>query len=361
MAPPVSDSAVPTDAGPLLAEARKQQVRGLLQRWAESHPDHPLGAALHAPLAESRQRNTPYALRLVAETARLADALAKAAVPAIVLKGAALSQRYYGDHAVREPGDIDLMVQDDAAVQADRLLRELGYRRTKPRDELSPARLALYLRTQHEFGYANAADSISVELHWRYADCPALQPTPFAELLGRAESLRIGASQIRVLSPADTFLQLAIHGAMDGWWRLKWIADLPRVRAAITDADMARLADLAARTGLERVLELARLLSGDASLHSAPWAAVALDYVAWRLQNPHPRELPTGTRLSHSFASRRYMHALFEQKSLRKMGYTDLIVPTDFDRVSLPDVLTPALPYVARIHRGLRLLLGNPR
>jgi hypothetical protein len=351
-------AARPADAGAVLLEARTQQVRGLLERWAHANSRDPLGGALLTRLGE---RDPRYALQLVAETARLADAFDKAAVPVLVLKGAALSRRYYGDYGLREAGDIDLMIPDSCAERADRLVRENGYRRTKPRGELSPARLGLYLRTQHEFGYEDAQRPISVELHWRYVDCPTLQPAAFSELHSRGESMRVGTGEIRLLSPGDTFLQLAVHGAMDGWCRLKWIADLPRVRAEVSPAEMERLTDTAPRAGLGRVLDLALALAGDTPAQPGPWLETALDYVAWRLQNPHPRELSTGARLRHSLASRHYMRALFEPKFLRHIGFTDLIMPTDFDRVRLPDALTAALPYVARLHRGMRLLLGGTR
>ena len=85
-------------------------------------------------------------------------------------------------------------------------------------------------------------------------------------------------------------------------------------------------------------------------------------YVAQRLQSPHPRFLPTADRWRHALAANRYTAAVLDSAPLRRAAaYCNLIMPADFDKLPLPDPLTPALPYLARIHRGLRVIGATPR
>ena len=360
-------------ASDIATEARRQLVGGPLLQWAERNPEHPWAASLAQELRPEQQAHAVQALNLVKQTLDVVAALQQRSIPAIALKGPFLSRRYYGDYGTRHSGDVDILVDEAAADEADRALRAAGYTRVKPRELLRDRRLRLYLDTQHEFGYTAPDGATSIELHWRHADCRRLSPVSFAEAWARAEGTQAGGAEVRTLGPTDTFLQLAIHGYIDGWSRLKWIADLPRVRAVLSGDDLAHITAVAERGGIGRILELALALGGchpggrhpgesRDPVSSPAWLPAALMYVAQRLQSPHPRFLPTADRWRHARAASRYTAAMLNDAPLRRAAaYCNLIMPADFDNLPLPDPLTPALPYLARIHRGLRVIGATPR
>lgn len=353
--PPEPDPALSAEA--VIAEARNQMIAGLLHQWAAERPTHPWSTPICASLAPDLQHHAIHALKLVKHTLDAVAVLEAAGIAVMVLKGPLLSKRYYGDFGIRHPGDVDLLVDEAAVVEADRALQAAGYQRYKPLRPLTGKRLQLYLDTQHEYGYITPTGG-SLELHWRYSDSRRLFPEPFAQLWERGENIAAGGANLRTLSPPDTFFQLAIHGYTDGWSRLKWIADLPRVYAQLATHDLGAGIEAARRNGYFRVVELALALSGSQVTQAdSRWLDTVLAYIANRLQNPHPRTLPTADRLRHAMAARRFHDALHDDAATRRsVAYCNLIMPADFDHLSLPDLCTPALPYLARGWRALRSL-----
>ena len=339
-APAPPEPAPAPSAAELATEARRQMIAGVLHAWAQAQPPSDLRDGLLRELAPDARAGAMAGLNLVRETLEVMELLRRHGIQAIALKGAMLSKRYYGDFGTRDAGDVDVLVDEAAAVDADRRLQEAGYERTKPRRPLSGRRLQLYLDTQHEFGYRPPEGSGLVELHWRFADCRLISSEPFSALWSRSETLHAGGAQVRVLGPPDTFQQLAIHGYTDGWSRLKWIADLPRALSVIPAN-----AVIPAKAGIQRITDLALALAGRPI--TADWLPPVLAYIASRLAGPHPRTQPTLDRLRHARAMGRYHEALLDNAQIRRdADYCNLIMPADFDRLPLPDALTRALPYL---------------
>lgn len=333
----------PVPAADLAAEAQRQGITGLLLRWAQANPGNPVAAELAPLLAPKIQANALNALRLLNDTVQVVDLLQAAGIDALVLKGPLLSKRYYGDYGTRGAGDVDVLVAEANAARADRVLREAGHTRIKPQRDLSPRRLALYLDTQHEFGYRPPSGAGLVELHWRFADCRLFSPQDFGELYARSELMPTASRPLRTLCPADTFAQLAIHGAMDGWSRLKWIADLPRVHAAMSPADQDQF-----RSNGNPAMQLALALAEIGEIGDSHHFSL-LRHVAGRLTGK-----PRGF-----LSDLRYMQTLAGTPRIRRaMAYANLITPRDFDLLPLPDALTFALPWLAQCRRGLQKLFG---
>ena len=343
-------------ADQLAAEAARQGVAGLLHQWAQRNAGTPVADQLAASLAPQLHANAIHALKLLNDTVRVVDLLKQAGIESLVLKGPLLSKRYYGDWGTRNAGDVDILVAEENVVRADQALRDNAYRRHKPERELSRRRLDLYLDTQHEFGYRPPSGSGLVELHWRFADCPALSPQRFADMWAGSELQPTASHPLRTLGPADTFIQLATHGAMDGWSALKWIADLPRVHAALCAADLAAMQCEAASDQTCRMLQLALALAGGGP--ARPWMDTAFGHARNRMTSlAEPASI--GAKLRAYSGSYRYLHSLAESPAARRaMSYANLIMPADFDRLPLPDALTPALPWLAQCGRGIRKLLG---
>jgi hypothetical protein len=117
--------------------------------------------------------------RLVAELARVLDALAGKDVDAIPIKGPVLALKAYGDLGLREFRDLDFLIRDQDVRTTRAVLRDLGY---KPRQALSEAQLNVVHRIQGQEIMLNPANGICLEPHTRltpqklavdidYADC----------------------------------------------------------------------------------------------------------------------------------------------------------------------------------------------
>ena len=187
--------------------------------------------------------------RDLAEIFRLISLFAGASINLRILKGIPLAILAYGDAGLRDPGDIDLLIAEKDIVAADSLLRRAGYLRTEPEGELTPRRFAYYVRHWKDFVYEHSVLGNSVELHWRLTRNRAMP----GALLARSESLgrtKVGSGEIPTLAFDDLFLYLCLHGALDGWMRLKSLADIVALCRNMKPAEVERLAIQAVKFGV---------------------------------------------------------------------------------------------------------------
>jgi Uncharacterised nucleotidyltransferase len=185
----------------------------------------------------------------LAEIFRLIKLFGEAAIRVRILKGIPLAILVYGDMGLREAGDIDILIHEKDILAADEILQNSGYLRTEPTVELTPRRFAYYIRHWKDFVYRHRASGHSVELHWRLTRNRAMS----GGSLSQAESLSYvaaGSGRIPTLAFDDLFLYLCVHGAFDGWMRLKSLADVASLGRSMHPADLERLANLAAEHGV---------------------------------------------------------------------------------------------------------------
>jgi hypothetical protein len=188
-------------------------------------PEHILNA-----LRQTCQENTLSALRITGETVRIIRLLENNNISAVVLKGAPLSCRLYGDIAARPYDDIDMLVTSEKLEQAIAILENEGYRRISEYDSynLTPRQLQIYLK-HHEhsshFKYWNSRKRVLIEIHWKLSkDGNELQYS--AE--GDIKKMVVAGNPLPVLSDEEWLLYLVLHGVGHKWHRLRWLVDIKR-------------------------------------------------------------------------------------------------------------------------------------
>lgn len=150
-----------------------------------------------------RQRQMRSAVQEIFSDAMLA-LLDEHGLPAVPLKGVTLSRRLYGDGAIREANDVDLLLLPEHLERAVALTRErFGF--DAPRDVVDRDGLPrLHHRLEHRRG------APPVELHWRVH---WYETRSGPAMLRR--SIRDGGH--RGLAPADEFASLLLFYARDGF------------------------------------------------------------------------------------------------------------------------------------------------
>lgn len=141
----------------------------------------------------------------------LADILQRlnaANIRAIVLKGAALATTVYGNLAVRDMQDVDLLLPPDQMQMAISLLEEMGFGRDGV--DLFPAGSPLgWHATLLE---KPGSPTLLVELHSRLLQSAHYATRPgFAALYERSLSIEIEGIPTRTLAPDDQLLHLCGH------------------------------------------------------------------------------------------------------------------------------------------------------
>src|SRR5262249_22989147 len=146
-------------------------------------------------------------------------------IPAVPFKGPALAASAYGNLALREFADLDILLLERDVPRARDLLLAWGY---GPRVD----------ETDYDILVYNESQGIGVELHWKFAQRYHLPPDPGA-FWGRLEGASLCGRPVRAFSAVDLLLILCAHGAKHGWERLAWVCDVARHLAARGDLDWA--------------------------------------------------------------------------------------------------------------------------
>ena len=188
------------------------------------------------------------------ELVSILAALDAIGVAAIAYKGPTLALFLYGDVALREFCDLDILIRAEDVPRAKDALRRLGY---LPEYPLDAAVEAAFLRAPSQYHLVLArADETMVELHWKTdADFPVERGSDDAwwSQLRRA---RFEDGMVRAFAVHELLLVLCLHGSKHGWERLAWLADVAEMIRAHADLDWGWIFARAQSLGCARRLAL---------------------------------------------------------------------------------------------------------
>lgn len=219
-------------------------------------------ADVQQAIAELRRRaaaNTMSTLRLLSELKRVLVALDAAGLDARVLKGLPLAHTVFGDIGLRAPGDLDLLIDPQQIVTADREIQGLGYTGLFEPGRFSPKQLAYYRAHWKDVTYTNRTEGNELDLHWRCFRNPLMPGGQLCEP-GTWETVTLGGLRVKTLPTREGLLYLCVHGTLDGWVYLKPLVDVGAQVRAMTEGELHELVDLAARHGILPELSATLLL-----------------------------------------------------------------------------------------------------
>jgi hypothetical protein len=226
----------------LLRQAERHGVLGVLHEPLRSVS---AGAALRPWLEQRQVLARVWGEHLLEALAAALEALAAAGVKTAALKGPVLSERLYGDAALRRSTDLDFLVAPADLENALAALGALGY-------QAEQGASARYHRQYHHHLCLVHPRWPAVELHFRvYVGYGAALAAE--EFLAR--SLTVAALHgrgpgCRVLGPADEVLYLCLHAAGHDFERLAWLYDLKAYLRRHPDLDWPTVFDRARAAGV---------------------------------------------------------------------------------------------------------------
>jgi hypothetical protein len=279
----------PLDWDVVLALADAHRLTPLLHRHLSDVAAGVAPERVLRTLREHNVSNAAHSLRLAAELLDVLAALAAHGIPALPFKGPVLAQRAYDTLAVRQMGDLDVLVRRRDVVRARELLLELDYRSSLSRIAVPGA-----LRFEYQHCLEHARDGIIVELHWTISPRSVAVAPLLDELWERREIVPLLGSDVPSMGGNDLLLALCIHGSKHRWRRLEWITCVAELLARWESGDSLdwdRLIAGATRLGNVRMLWLGLALANDplgAPLPDAVLRAVRAD--------PYVRTLATYVR-----------------------------------------------------------------
>lgn len=211
-----------------------------LEAFASGYmPDEP-AAALRA----AKAANDHTCLRRTSQLLLLNRLFREQQIDVRIFKGIPLAITAFQDPTLRDAGDIDLLVAEKDVFRAGEILRAEGYVRFEPQARLTPRRLRSYVAHQKDFSYGHPGSDVVIDLHWRLFRNSFLPAN--ASLTGVSEDwLDLGSERIATLPAPQLLLYLCVHGALDGWLRLKWLADIGALMHSMTPEQLQLTSTLA--------------------------------------------------------------------------------------------------------------------
>lgn len=303
----------------LAALARGNQMPAIVaERLAALAPEGPAGAgarAVAADLAGYLQASAVMSLVQTHATHAIIALLEQAGIPALVLKGMALSHLLYPDAPHRRASsDIDVLIDPATLARADAALKAAGWQRKWPEADPPIRGRDMFLLLANVFDYVHPVSGQILELHFRPTLNPAWFPASFAALHAAAVAVPTQRGTLPSLGGARLVAYLCWHSFAHAGFRLKWFCDIAR---ALRLAGAARCTSLCppeagfAQGPLELAdalaLTIEQALDPDAVGYAGPHAGEIRRILA-DMEDPH--ELPTGRTVAMLGAELRFRRFL---------------------------------------------------
>lgn len=208
-------------------------------------------------LLESQRALLLSRLGLISEMLRALQRLGDAGVPALVLKGPALSLQAYGDATVRQYGDIDILVRHDHVFRATQTMIEAGFDAYVPTEAIASGKIP------GEYFFSRPNTKVVIEVHTERTLRYFPHRLFVEDLFARSVKLECEGRVVTTLCLEDALVAMCTHGAKHLWERLMWIADVAAMvtRQQTLDWDAAR--DVAGKIGAQRIVNTGLLLALD--------------------------------------------------------------------------------------------------
>jgi hypothetical protein len=346
----------PLDWDFLLWEAEENSITPLLDRHLSAVAPGAAPPAAQEQWKKTCRANTVRCLYLTAELINILRIFHSQNIAAIPYKGPVLAAQAYGDVALREFEDLDIILRQSDVPKAHAIIVSLGY---KPKFDwiLSPGAAASLV--PGEYNYRDESRRAMVELHTEITLRHFPIKPDLDAFIRNLVPVRVSDRDMLTFAAEDLLPMLCIHGSKDFWERLSWMADVSELVQSHPALDWDRVLRFAQPLNATRMLNLGLALAAGvlgASLPPEISARVKADRVAGEVAAEVRQRLLTRPFRTLDAAGR------FQFRRRMLAGKFDgwryamrlAVVPSedDWERMRLPRALAPL--YVAL--RPLRLL-----
>ena len=244
----------------ILGGAQSHGVLPLLYRHINhACPEAVPGDILHE-LRDLCFDNVRSNLALTGKLFKLLDLFDAHGIHTIPYKGPTLAASAYGDLALRQFVDLDLLFRKKDVLSVKELLIARGW---KAEFELTEAQEAAFLDHYYEYGFRSEEGSSLVEIHWKLMEAQFSFPIDFEGLWDRLKPITVAGREVMTLSPEDSLLIVCVHGSKHLWSRLGWICDVANLIQTHREMNWRLVLERSVRLGGKRMLEVGLLLASE--------------------------------------------------------------------------------------------------
>ncbi len=362
----------------LLQTARRHGMIPLLFWHLDNACPEAVPEAYMTELRRHFRSNSLKNLLLTGELLKLYELFEQNDIFAVPYKGPTLAASVYRNIALRQAGDLDILVGQRDVLKAKELLLSSGYEPTPWRTlsletestppwwivtRLSPVQELALLRFEREYAFWHEGTGVSVELQWE------IIPRYFSfswDLLSsreRRQRVSLGGGAVSTFVPEDLLLVLCVHGSKHFWERLLWLCDVGETVNRFRDMNWDDLMTRAAALGSERMLLLGLSLAHSLLEIDVPMTVldkIRADSAVEKLAEDVRRRLfaeHQDTAESLEWSAFHPFHYRMRERWRDRLGYVFLKIvepnAADWMERPLPEILFP-LYYVLRPLRLIR-------
>ena len=300
------------------------------------------------------QKNAARSALLTGELLKILNLFESEEILAMPYKGPAIAISIYGNLALRQFTDLDILVRRQDVWRCQELLISMGY---EPHFNITQRQLPAFLRLGYVQMFTRDKGMSIVELHWGIASRFFMFPLDVDRFLGRLVPLDLMGKKVVTPAPEDLLLILCVHGAKDLWERLEWICGIAElIRAHDINWEMAR--QQAKELGAERTLLLGLQLARElfaARLPESVVSDIASQPVIGLLAAQVSQSLLRGNSVSPGLRKKILFHIRTKERLSDRLRYCVrlLFTTTPVDWQSLP--LPASLSFLYALMRPFRL------
>ena len=205
----------------LLTSAAENSILPLVARQLSAAAPDIVPSSELERLKNGARANAVRCLVLTAELIKIVDLLQSEGIQAIPYKGPALAVQAYGEIALREFDDLDIILRQRDMAKANDVMQGIGYR----------PRFGWYFASSTsvvpgEYNYRDQKRRLIVEFHTEQTLRHFPVRLNLDDLSRRLVPVNLSGHEIPTFGPEDMLSLLSIHGSKDFWERISWIADI---------------------------------------------------------------------------------------------------------------------------------------
>lgn len=198
----------------------------LLQKHLSANARDLIPVEILTRLKRASIANTQEVLYLVSKLHQVYGLFQQNGIATAVFKGTVLAEMAYGEVALRQAGDIDILIHREDFLQAKELLKTLGYQMFP---DLTEAQQSSHLAFHCEIQFMRDDWFTVVDLHWGLAPKNFVFGLNPDDVMERLEPAMVSAVSIPTFCTEDLIIYQAMHGAKHLWRRLEWVASLAEI------------------------------------------------------------------------------------------------------------------------------------
>ena len=294
------------------------------------------------------QKNAARSSLLTGELHKILELFESEEILAMPYKGPAIAISIYGNLALRQFGDLDILVRSQDVWRCQQLLISMGY---QPHFDITQRQLPAFLKLGYVQMFTRDNGMSIVELHWGIASRFFMFPLNVDRFLGRLVPMDLMGKKVLAPAPDDLLLILCVHGAKDLWERLEWICGIAElVQAHNINWEIVR--QQAKELGAERTLFLGLQLASeifDARLPESVVNHIASQPVIGVLAAQVSQNLLAGTP-SPGLRKKILFHIRTKERLVDRLRYCLRLLftttPVDWQSLPLPASLSFLYPLI---------------